>query len=181
MEKKKKIVWILLPVLWIFLLLVLMLLLFNSTSSVTGATGYYGPRIENKKMDVCTIPVHLEIGSYVLVRPIRESVTVTIPAGSYQGSYSGDLFFVYANCPAIARIEIIPRAGSIKDVKWEAKIQIDKGDPLDQEIVLPISKGVEVLTTVKADFKNINQVLAYQSGEYKKQADLVLTIFPAAP
>jgi len=132
-------------------------------------------------MDVCSIPVHLEIEPYVMVRPIKESVTVTIPAGSSQGSYSGDLFFALANCPAIVRIEIIPRANAIKAVAWGAKIQVDKGDPLDQEIVLPINKGVEILTTVKAEFKDVKSVLAYQAGEHKKQADLVLTIFPTGP
>lgn len=184
MEKERKKAYIFLAITWLLLFAILLLLarMFHVTTPVAGATAFYGASPKSgREIGICEIPVHLEIGHYVLVRPIRESVTVTIPAGSSQGSYSDDLFFVYANCPAIARIEIIPRANSIKDVKWEAKIQLDKGDPLDQEVVLPISKGVELLTTVKAEFKDVNQVLAYRAGEYKKQADLVLTIFPAGP
>ena len=163
---------------WILLITLLLMI----TCSVTGAVSFFGGSMRgSRKMDVCSIPVHLKIEPYVLVRPIKESVTVTVPAGSSQGSYSGDLFFVLANCPAIARIEIIPRTNAIKNVVWDAKVQVDKGDPLDQEIVLPICEGVEILTTVKAEFKDVENVLAYRAGERKKQADLVLTIFPAMP
>ena len=165
---KKKIAWILLIVLVLFI-----------TCTVVGARSFFNGSVKNRRsLDVCSIPVHLEIEPYVLIRSIRESVTVTIPTGSSQGVYSGDLFFIFANCPARARIRITPRKDAIKDVVWNAKIQVDKGDPLDQEIVLPICRGVEILTTVKAEFKDVESVLAYQAGEHKKQADLVLTIFP---
>jgi len=163
---------------WVALIVLLLMI----TCSVVGATSFFGSRVKRgRSLDVCSIPVHLKIEPYVLVRPIKESVTVTVPAGSSRGSYSGDLFFAFANCPAIARIKIVPRTNAIKDVVWDAKVQVDKGDPLDQEIVLPANRGVEILTTVKAEFKDVKSVLAYRAGEHKKQADLVLTIFPAMP
>lgn len=169
MKKKVRVAWILL----IMLLLII-------TCSVAGARSFFNGRVKgNRKMDVCSIPVHLKIEPYVLIRPIRESVTVTIPAGSSQGFYSGDLFFAKANCSAIVAIEIIPRANAIKDVVWDARIQVDKGDPLDREIILPPLQGFEILTTVTAKFKNLESVLAYQAGEHENQADIVLTIFPA--
>ena len=162
---------------WVLLIVLLLMI----TCSVAGAVSFFGGSVRSSRnLDVCSIPVHLKIEPQVIVRPIRESVTVTIPAGSSKGLYSGDLFFALANCPVIVRIEIIPRIGAIKDVAWDAKIQVDKGDPLDQEIVLPINKGVEILTTVTAKFKDLETVLAYRAGEHKKQADLVLTIFPTS-
>ena len=163
---------------WVALIVLLLMI----TCSVTGARNFFGGSVKRgRSLDVCSIPVHLKIEPYVLVRPIKESVTVTVSAGSSQGSYSGDLFSAFANCPAIARIKIVPRTNAIKDIVWDAKVQVSKGDPLNQEIVLPVCKGVEILTTIKAEFKDVKSVLAYQAGEHKKQADLVLTIFPAMP
>lgn len=125
---------------------------------------------------VSSIPVGLRVMPCAIVIPLKEQVFVDVP-----GSYSDELFFVKTNGNIMLHVDITPRADSIKEVNWDAKIHVRKEDPLREEIFLTGPISIKIRATITAEFKNSESIFLYKAGEHPRQADLILTIIPAMP